>query len=349
MSTRRVLLTGATGTVGTELLARLREEPDLDLCAVSGRGDASAGVAAWRMGAEAPPEPAQGPWDVVIHTAASTRWNMTLDEAVAANKRSVFSLEEIVGPDTHLVHVSTAYVEGLRGSIESDALEDYRNTYEWSKAAGERFVQNNFGPLSIVRPSLILGRRSDGVIARFGGPYSLMRAVTSGMLAAVVGDPQTYLDVVPVDEVCDVIQRMALGPRPADNEIVYVSGGTGSPTLGDVFDISIKTLNTWRAERDVPPLEQPPYLDPESWDRFLLPFARQYMSSRQLRVVTLLEEFQRYMCTAEPLPSSFPIKDITTAIERSVLWWAEAYPAVAQRVPEPWVLSDRFSAELAST
>jgi nucleoside-diphosphate-sugar epimerase len=346
---KRILLTGATGAVGAELYERLAAAPDVDLHAVSARGDATRGITSWRMGSGPAPEELRRPWDVVVHTAASTRWNMTVDEAVAANRESVYALRDVVGPDTHLVHVSTAYVEGLTGSVESDAIEDYRNTYEWSKAAGERYVRENFAPLSVVRPSLIIGRRTDGRIARYGGPYSLLRGVTSGMLAAVVGDPDTYLDVVPVDEVCDAIMAAAVGPRPAETSTVYVSGGAGSPTLGDVFDISIATLNEWRARRGIGPLEQPPYLEPERWNRFLLPFARQYMSARQLRVVTLLEEFQRYMCTAEPLPSSFPITGLREVVARSVEWWADAYPKVASRVPEPWELAQRFSDGLVET
>ncbi|MGH2907072.1 MAG: SDR family oxidoreductase, partial [Solirubrobacterales bacterium] len=156
--------------------------------------DASENVQ-WDIAGEAPPQALRRHWDVVVNAAASTRWSMTKEEAFRANVATVKSLAEVCAPDTHVVHVSTAYAGGRSG-----AATDFRNNYEWSKAESERVADLSFSRLSIVRPSLIVGRREDGFAAKFTGMYLLVRGIVTGTIPVIVGSPTAYFDVVPVDD-----------------------------------------------------------------------------------------------------------------------------------------------------
>jgi len=157
----RVLVTGATGVIGTEVAQRLRALPGAQVTATARRAPAGDTVA-WHIGQEPPLPPLEGPWDVIVHTAASTRWTMSRDEALDANVGVLRAILGLAGPGTHLVHLSTAYVGGQRNrsDLRGEEFEGYRNGYEWSKAVCEQVIlEEHRGPTTIVRPPLVVGRR----------------------------------------------------------------------------------------------------------------------------------------------------------------------------------------------
>lgn len=328
-------MTGATGIVGSEIYTRLRQRPDLTVTGVSARGNAALGVVGWRMGQEAHPEPLAQPWDVVIHAAARTRWTMTSEEARQANLRSVEAVRELVSDEARLVHLSTAHVLGRTGSIGSADLDDYRNPYEWSKAAAERFVRAEFEEPIIVRFPIVLGRRSDGAIARFTGFHKLMRALASGLLPAIVAVPDAYLDVVPVDDIARRVEELAIGDGVPGTTVI-LGRGDRAPTVDRVLRLFFEALNEWRSGRGVQRLDRPPLLHPDRWDRFFLPFAREHLSKVQLQVIEVFSEFRPYMCLVEPFHVTDLVEDVDEVIVRTAQFWAEQNPAAASAIPRPW-------------
>lgn len=287
------------------------------------------------MGKDALPDALRGRWDVVVNTAADTRWSMIPEEARAANVQSVEALLENVRPARCLIHLSTAHAIGYRDSIESIELADYRNAYEWSKAAAERMLREQCDNAVIMRFPMVLGRREDGYISRFTGYYKLLRALTSGLLPAMVGRPAAYIDLVAVDDIADRVERAILhGGCPA--EPVILGRGHQAPPADEALDLIFDTLNQWRADRGVQPLQRPPLLEPERWDRFFLPFARQHLSQVQLSVIDVFAEFRPYMSIMEPFQVTDVVGDIAEVIRRSVQYWAEQNGAVATLNPRPW-------------
>jgi nucleoside-diphosphate-sugar epimerase len=335
---QRVLVTGATGIVGSEIHARLRGRPDMDVVGTSRRGDGARGILSWHIGAEAPPHALRGPWDVVVNTAADTRWSMTPEQATAANVRSVEALLDEVRPTRRLIHLSTAHAIGYRDSIESAETADYRNAYEWSKAAAERMLRQDCDNALIIRFPMVLGRRTDGVISRFTGYYKLLRALASGLLPAMVGRPTAYVDLVAADDIAERVERAVLddGIPEQRGDPVILGRGAEAPGADGALDLIFETLNGWRAARGVPPLERPPLLEPERWDRFFLPFARQEMSPVQLSVIDVFAEFRPYLSIMEPFRVTDVVGDINEVIRLSVRYWAEQNLAVATAVPRPW-------------
>ncbi len=330
---RRVLLTGATGIVGREVLARLRATGDA-VVATSRRGDPAAGVVAWDMSDG--PAPVAGPFDVVVHAAASTRWTMTDDGARRANVVPTERALALLAPGGHFVHVSTAFAEGLAGTGVDGGRDDYRNAYEWSKAAAERLLREAAGPHSVVRPPLIIGRAADGVIARWSGTYSLLTGLTSGLVAAVVGDPDVYVELAPADAVADAIAARAAAGPPAETVVDVLGAGAGALTIGRLIDEACTVLNGFRAERGVAALEQPPFVSHDSWHRFFLPFGRDHFSHYQLRAIELLSEFQAYTTTTAPITPTCLLTGVPDAFRRSVEYWAARNERTALRVPQAW-------------
>lgn len=328
----RVLLTGATGVLGAELLARLSGRAGTDLVAVSRRG--APGVLAFRLGEDRAPAELRRGFDVIVHCAALTKWNQPAGKAWTANVRGTEAALELAGPDTHFVHVSTAFATGLRDDTSSTRLADYRNTYEWSKAAAER-VAGQHGDHSIVRPPLIIGRRSDGRVARFSGLYTMLRASLSGLAPVIVADPAGALDLVPVDDVAGVVVELVDGgPRPAP---VVIGCGPHAPTVDEVTGTVWAELNAWRAGRGVPPFTVPPMVPAERWYRFYLPFSRTTFSDTQLRVIELLSKFVPYLSGATSARPDVVVAPIGHALVRAVRYWMGANPRLAAAQPRPWV------------
>ncbi len=334
---RAILVTGATGLVGTELIDQLRSRDATEVVGVSRRGSPTdPNVVAWDMTLEPPPPPLQRKWDAIVNAAANTRWTMSPEEATMANVGSVSALEPLVSADTHVIHVSTAYALGLREDTDSANLGDYRNTYEWSKARAERQARESFTDVTVVRPPLIIGRRSDGRAARFSGMYTMVRGVIVGTVPAVVANPDALFDAIPVNELCWLLADLAEDPAGGSRAVLTIAAGAGAPTVKEAIIAVVGSLNRWRKQHDRRPLDRPRLVSPESWNRFFLPFFRDYLTTRQLQILELLQSFEPYLALADPLQPDYTVEDVLSCLETSTRYWAETNPRIAALAPRPW-------------
>jgi nucleoside-diphosphate-sugar epimerase len=333
----RALVTGTTGLVGYET-AQLLAAEGLEVVGVSRGGARGADVpwptVTWDMALADPPPELRGRWDVVVHCAADTRWTQPPDDAWRANVDTVVALRPLVADATHVVHVSTAYAVGLRGSPESAELADYRNSYEWSKAGAERAARELFERLTIVRPPLVVGRRGDGRAVRFAGMYTVLRGMASSVVPAIVAVPDAYFDVVPVDDLAALLSAAVAGEGQGD--VLTLAGGTEAPSVGRALELMTEALNDWREERALDALDPPRIVSPDSWTRFFLPFAREHLSARHMRILDLLENFQPYLAVAEPLCPTHVVEDVEDVIADAVRFWADANERLASQSPRPW-------------
>jgi nucleoside-diphosphate-sugar epimerase len=234
MSPTRILLTGATGFLGMEVLARLLERSDHEvLCLVRApdraaaeerldtvlaklyrdasryRGRVRALPGDLTSGVSAPGEEV----DVVCHCAASIAFDLPLDEAREINvdgTRMVLELAQKAGA-RRFVHVSTAYVSGTHSGEFTEYMlgTDFRNTYEQTKCEAERFVGEVTGmEVAIARPSIVMGESDSGWTPAFNVLYWPLRAFARGLFARVPAKPDGRVDVVPVDYVADGIFKL---------------------------------------------------------------------------------------------------------------------------------------------
>ncbi len=201
--------------------------------------------------------------DLVIHCAASTAFNGTeahYHQTNVAGTAHVLAL----GGNKPFLHVSTAYVCGERdGPIAEAACRPdtlFANGYERSKAAAEALIAQSGRPWLIARPSIVVGRASDGQIRRFDSIYGTFKILAEGRIKAIPATANASLDFVPVDFVADSLAKLAAGKDNFCGEYVHICAGRPLPLTA--------LLEAIRAH---PELRAPGLVEPRNFDMDRLP------------------------------------------------------------------------------
>jgi len=278
--TDAVLLTGVTGFVGTAVLVRLLEETDREVVALIRAEDRAQAAARLYdaleevVGADVAEVYAQRcttvPADLlredlglrfaereelalrcdeIVHCAASVSFDLPLAEARAVNTAGAARIAELAERALvrgaglrRLVHVSTAYVAGVRDGVfgEDDVTNGpaFRNTYEQTKHEAEELLRawSPALPLQIVRPSIVVGARGTGWTRSFNVLYWPLRMFASGRLPVIPAVPDAPVDVVPVDYVADTILGLAGAPPGTYHAVA----GRHASTVREVIDLAAR-------------------------------------------------------------------------------------------------------------
>jgi long-chain acyl-CoA synthetase len=269
-----VLLTGATGFLGGEVLARLLERGEEPVYALVRAEDDEQAAARLRsvvrslLGSdERSPQaiavagditrPRLGmsdrrrDWladrvDRVIHCAASVSFTLGLEESRAINvdgTRRVLALAQYAAARGRLdsfVHVSTAYVAGTHpgtfGEDDLDVGQGFRNPYERTKFEAEQLVRERGRglPVQVVRPSIVVGDSRSGWTPAFNVLYWPLRAFSRGAYPLMPARRSAPVDVVPVDYVADAI--LGLEGRPGSTH--HLVAGRRASTVGEIVELA---------------------------------------------------------------------------------------------------------------
>lgn len=274
----KVFLTGATGFVGMEVLARLLERGD-EVHALVRAADFEAAerrlddvlAKLWRdpspyRGAVRPlvgDVTAEGlglagglpPVDAVVHCAASIEFSLPLEEARAINvegTRRVLDLARRADVG-RFVHVSTAYVAGTTSGRfrerQLDIGQAFRNTYEQTKWETEHLVAAAGLDAAIARPSIVVGESASGWTPVFNVLYWPLRAFQRGLFDEVPVLPHARVDVVPVDFVADGIVALL---DTEDSGAFNLVASEEASTVTDLVELACE-----RFERPPPRLVDP--------------------------------------------------------------------------------------------
>ncbi len=199
----------------------------------------------------------------IVHGAASVAFDMPLAESRSINvegTRRVLDLAEECassgGGLRRITYVSTAYVAGDRHGLareaELDVGQGFRNGYEQSKHEAEHLVWSRRDrlPVTIVRPSIVVGERGTGWTASFNVVYGPLRAFASGTFPVLPGRRDAVLDIVTVDHVADAILALAASPAAAGGTF-HVVAGEQATTLGELAHLAARRFDR-RPPRLVP-------------------------------------------------------------------------------------------------
>ena len=118
-----------------------------------------------------------------------------------------------------LNHLSTAFVSGDRTGVimeeELDENQEFRNAYEETKFRAELAMRDRMDriPVTVFRPTIVVGDSETGEIDRMAGPYYLMNAIVqmpSGVPILMPGKGDFPLNMVPADFVVEAMQTISL-------------------------------------------------------------------------------------------------------------------------------------------
>ena len=292
-----VLLTGATGFVGKEILDRFldrdrrvfalvraddddaaarRLSPHARLTAVAGDierpGLGLAPATAAKLAEEV---------STVVHCAASVSFDLSLEESRRVNvegTRNVLDLAQRCERLERMSYISTAYVAGeprrLFQEDELDVGQRFRNPYERSKFEAERMLREQADgvPLQVLRPSIVVGDSRTGRTSSFNVLYGPLKALARGAIPVIPGRRGSPVDVVPVDYVAD--RTVDLAEQGSDGTYHLVAGRNAT-TVGRLLDLASTRFGR----------RPPAVLPPTAYRRLLHPLLRRkYSGLRRMEV-----------------------------------------------------------------
>ena len=193
----------------------------------------------------------------IIHSAASIEFQHPLPEARLINVGGTESILKLArqsfqtGNLQRLAYISTAYVCGNRSGIiyEHDLKcgQQFSNSYEQSKFEAEQILHHfqTQLPITIFRPSIIVGNSDTGKTSAFNVLYYPLKLLSRGVLKFIPGSPQIPLDVVPVNYVCAAICSILHSEKGIGQTFHLTSGPKKVSTLGEILEMAINyfTIN----------------------------------------------------------------------------------------------------------
>jgi thioester reductase-like protein len=274
-SSGEVLITGATGFVGMEVLARYLERTDRNVITLvradddegararlrgvlvnlvgerqaaryARRVDAVAGeLTAPGLGCARRTELAERV-TTIVHSAASVSFTLPLAEARAINldgTRRMLEFAALAGERGGLDlygHVSTTYVAGSHAGrfseTDLDRGQEFNNTYERTKFEAEGLVRASEVPFTIMRPSIVVGDQRSGWTSAFNVLYWPLRAFARGLFTTVPAVPSAPVDVVSIDYVADGIFELC--SSPGTRETFHLCAGDNASTIGEIAQLA---------------------------------------------------------------------------------------------------------------
>jgi len=189
----------------------------------------------------------------IIHCAAAARFDLDLDEARRINvggTEKILALARRCPKLEKLDYVGTAYVSGRRqGLIKEDQLDEgqeHHNTYERSKMEAERLVRKHWSrlPITVFRPSIVIGEASTGRISPHSAFYRVLEMVRQGTLKALPGDPDALMDLVPLDYCIRAMQIISRDGGSVGRCYHLTAGIDHLTSLGRIRDLTARHFGT---------------------------------------------------------------------------------------------------------
>ena len=134
--------------------------------------------------------------------------------------------------------------------MSEDDLTDafgFGSPYEQTKYEAERLVRDAGSelPVTVVRPSMIVGDSRTGDIKTFNTFYTPLRLFLSGKLRIIPARRDLRVNIVPVDYVADAIVSLTFDPRAVGTTVHLTTPTDELPTAGDVLAFARR----WARER----------------------------------------------------------------------------------------------------
>jgi nucleoside-diphosphate-sugar epimerase len=261
-----ILITGASGVVGREILARLVARADvarvyalvrhtparpLPRGVIPVDGSITAGES---LGLTAAARRHLADVTAVIHAAADTRFDgpaAELNETNIDGTNNVLAFARTLGQLDRVCALSTVYVAGRRSGriLESELSHDagFVNAYERSKYEMEVQLQNQRRtlPIAVARLSTVIGDSRDGHVGSQSAFHHALRLYYHSLAPMLPGIPGSPVDVIPTDYAADAIVTLACDEfRPGATWHICAAGE--APEIEQLLDAAIEAFHACR-------------------------------------------------------------------------------------------------------
>lgn len=260
---RSILLTGATGLLGRDVLTRLLAADsrlrafvlvrNASRWAILSQNLADADRVTPIVGDLCADELGLDAWarhavrrDVsgIVHLAADTTFSRPLLQARAVNTegtRRVLELAAECASAVRFAFVSTAFVAGRRvGFIREDEVEHsagWANAYEQSKYEAEALVREHAADWSIFRSSTVVCDDIDGRVTQLNAVHRALQLYRNGLAAMMPGVVGSTVDSVTTSYVGRAVASLAFDDAVA-RKTVHLCAGAGALPLQELLDIT---------------------------------------------------------------------------------------------------------------
>ncbi|RMH16878.1 MAG: NAD-dependent epimerase/dehydratase family protein [Gemmatimonadetes bacterium] len=217
----------------------------------------------------------------IVHLAAV--YDLAVERGLAerVNVRGTEHVLAFAGRCDGLVclhYMSTCYVsgryEGVFREQDLDVGQRFNNHYEATKFEAEVAVRRAADeglPVTVYRPSIVVGERTSGRTDKADGPYRVIRFLLRQPRVALTplpGDPdRRQVNIVPVDYVEDAVRRISRLPEARGG--TYQLADPAPPTIREFLSLLAEATG-----RRVVPLRLPPGL--ARWATRFVPGVRRW-------------------------------------------------------------------------
>ena len=231
----------------------------------------------------------------IVHMAALTSFDADIATARQCNVDGVKNIIELANAAKNKsvlqrwAHVSTAYVVGSRiDKVKANELDNgggFRNSYEQSKHEAEQLLNSmiNQFPLTIFRPSIIVGRSDSGAAGNCNTVYWAIRNYLSGQ-TKIYANAETPLDLIPVDYVVSAIYQLMENKQSCGKTILLAGGDKTTVTLSEFAQHISSYLDS--------PL--PELVDPAKLKRIKMLMSIAKLSKRHRRFIVQAQSYLPY-------------------------------------------------------
>jgi nucleoside-diphosphate-sugar epimerase len=290
---RAILVTGGTGTLGVELIARLARGSSASVIALA-RG------AGRPRTAPLPPEVRFLEGDVrrgptfgldasvaaalrenvtdIVHCAADTTFNRALVDARATNVAGTEAVLAFAKECSRLQRIacfSTVYVAGRTTGCfaEGDVggADGFVNSYEQSKAEMETAVRDAMRelPIAMYRLSTIIGDSRTGEVGGLNAIHHALRLLYQGLAPMVPGRETGLVDLIPVEFAADASHHLFEHEFSAGATYHLCSGAERSATLGSLLDATMTAFERYRPAWRKRSIARPATVELETYELFV--------------------------------------------------------------------------------